>query len=154
MVVYIVFLTCFPVHAQAEREDFFIAPLTEVIGYSFDTIAYGTGLCIGYGSGNTIGIRLLYAGNPEKFIFMEVLFFLRLYLSRSGVARGFFIQLNSGPVIYAHGRPERTGYGNISAGFSAGWRFFLGKQWFIEPAVRAGFPYVAGGGISAGLRLQ
>jgi hypothetical protein len=34
-----------------------------------------------------------------------------------------------------------------------GWRFLFGGHFFIEPAVRAGYPYFAVAGLSAGARF-
>ena len=133
-------------------EVFFIAPLLEVIGFSQSSIAYGAGLAIGSGSGSAIGIRFLYATDPESFIFMEILFFLRLYLQGSNHSTGPFVQFNGGPVLYALEKPELSGFGNFSAGFTAGWRFPFGELLFVEPAIRAGYPYILGGGVSAGVR--
>ncbi|MDR3021022.1 MAG: hypothetical protein LBU66_09020 [Treponema sp.] len=133
-----------------DEEAFFIASFAETIGYSYDTIAYGGGLSFMSGGGTAIGFRLLYAVNPEDYIFIEILFLLRYYFFDSQANTGPFIQFNGGPVIYAYETPELTGYGNISAGLSAGWRFLLGKNFFIEPAVRAGYPYIAGAGVSFG----
>ena len=158
----------FPAHAQDEeqyieqfieqpalerREVFFIAPLAEAIGYSYTSIAYGGGLAIGSGSGTAVGLRFLYATDPENYIFMEILFFLRFYFLGSEASTGPFLQFNGGPVIYADSVPELSGYGGISAGLNAGWRLPIGRNFFIEPAVRVGYPYIVGGGISSGLRF-
>ncbi|MDR1306884.1 MAG: hypothetical protein LBK74_04845 [Treponema sp.] len=47
--------------------------------------------------------------------------------------------------------PAETG--RFSVGLAAGWRFLLGERWYVEPFLRAGYPYIAGGGVSAGFRL-
>ena len=154
----------FHVHAQnsdmpieqpaAEKQELiFIAPLAEAIGYSYATIAYGGGLAVGSGSGTAIGLRFLYAVDPEDFVFMEFLFFLRFYFFGAQASTGPFVQLNGGPVVYAYSSPELSGYGNISAGLNVGWRFPLGRNFFIEPSVRAGYPYIFGGGVSSGFRF-
>jgi hypothetical protein len=43
--------------------------------------------------------------------------------------------------------------GTISIGLGVGWRFLLGNLFFIEPAIRGGFPYIVGAGLSAGVRF-
>ena len=140
--------------ADAGRQEyFFIAPLAEAVGYSYDSVAYGGGLSIGAGTGAAIGIKLLCFTDPEHFVFMELLFFLRFYFFGSEASTGPFIQFIGGPVIYADNSLELSGYGNISAGLGAGWRIPLGETFYIEPAVRAGYPYIFGGGISAGFRF-
>jgi hypothetical protein len=69
---------------------------------------------------------------------------------------GPFIQFSGGPVIFARGEKNITMPSDtvrLSAGFSLGWRFLLGTYFFIEPAIRAGYPYIAGVGLSAGVRF-
>jgi hypothetical protein len=156
ILVFCTFLLIFssPIFAQntEKQELFFIAPLFETIGYSDESTAFGGGLTIGTGSGIAFGMRLLYALNPEDFTFVEILFFLRYYFFGSGANTGPFVQLNTGPVLYIDNITNLKGYGNISAGLTAGWRFSLGNRFFLEPAARFGFPYLAGAGVSAGFR--
>jgi hypothetical protein len=135
-----------------ERQDLFVSTFFESIGYSFSTIAYGGGLSIGSGSRTAIGMRLFYAVNPEDFIFVEMLFLLRYYILESQPTTGPFLQFIAGPVIYAYETPELSGFGNISAGLSAGWRFPFGDRFFVEPAVRVGYPYIAGVGVFLGVK--
>jgi hypothetical protein len=75
-----------------------------------------------------------------------------LYFFSLDANNGPFIQASGGPIIYSDTRPEISGYGNISAGLSTGWRFLLGKHFFIEPVIRIGYPYLIGGGVSTGFR--
>ena len=142
------------VSAQSE-EYFFIAPLAEAAGYSHHSIAYGGGLTVGTGSGSAIGMGFLYFTDPENFVFMEILVFMRFYFFGRQASTGPFLQLIGGPVIYADSNPNPSSYsyGNFSAGLGAGWRFPLGERFYIEPAVRFGHPYVFGGGISTGVRF-
>jgi hypothetical protein len=42
---------------------------------------------------------------------------------------------------------------STSAGVMLGRRFLLGGRWYVEPYLRAGYPYVAGAGASAGFRF-
>ena len=153
--IFLLFFT-FSAFANGEgrerQELFFVAPLVETIGYSDKTLAFGGGLSIGSGSGTAFGMRLLLAANPENFTFVEILFFMRLYIFGTNADTGPFVQINGGPVMYSDGRPEHSGFGNISAGLSGGWRFPLGESFFIEPAARVGFPYIAGIGVSSGYR--
>ena len=149
------FLVCIvPLQGQ-EKEDFFIAPLAEALLYSPNSFEAGGGLALGYGTGAAIGIRLLYAFDSDKHGILEILFFLRYYLGGSNARTGPFLQLNGGPVLFTYDGigTIRERVGTISAGLSFGWRFPFGEKWFIEPAVRAGYPYIAGAGVSAGLRL-
>jgi hypothetical protein len=69
---------------------------------------------------------------------------------------GLFIQFNGGPVIFAQNDDSiavPSGMGTFSAGLSLGWRFLLGRTFFIEPVIRGGYPYIVGAGLSAGVRF-
>ena len=135
-----------------QREDFFVAPMSEVNGYGWESMAYGGGITIGAGTGGAMGIIFLYAVDMESFVFMEIQFFLRAYIFGANAYSGPFVQLGAGPVLYADTNPEITGYGNFSAGFTAGWRFLTGNFFYIEPAFRLGYPYLAGISLSVGIR--
>ena len=155
LVLFLISAAAFTEEEAARTGGFFVSPLAETLIYGEHGLAFGAGFAIGAGDDGAIGIRFLYAIDGEDFIFMELLFFLRMYLfgfSNSARNTGPFLQLNGGPVLFAAGNPELTGFGTISAGLTAGWRFPFGNNWFIEPAIRAGYPYIAGGGLSAGYR--
>jgi len=144
------------VFAQGEeepvRQAFFASALAETIGYSRESAAFGGGLALGWGTGSAFGVRFLFAADPESFFFMEFLFFMRFYIQGSDYNTGPFAQFNAGPVLYSLDKPERSGYGQLSAGLTAGWRFPFGQFWFVEPALRVGYPYIWGGGVCAGFR--
>jgi hypothetical protein len=107
----------------------------------------------------------VYFDDINEFRTVELNFLLRFYLLRAtgaeaghqGVSNsGLFLQLNGGPVIFARNTdditmPSKTG--TFSGGLSLGWRFHLGRYFFLEPAVRGGYPYMAGAGLSAGARF-
>ena len=135
-----------------QREAFFIAPTAEISGYGWNGIAWGGGIIIGAGTGGALGLQLLYAADNESFVFLEMLFFLRVYIYGADAYSGPFVQLNLGPVLYADTKAEITGYGNFSIGLNTGWRFLAGTNWYIEPAFRLGYPYLAGAGLSIGYR--
>jgi outer membrane protein OmpA-like peptidoglycan-associated protein len=42
----------------------------------------------------------------------------------------------------------------FSGGLSAGWRFNLGGNWYVEPAARVGYPYIWGFGVTAGIKFK
>jgi hypothetical protein len=135
------------------REEFFIAPVAETLFYGRYNMAYGGGLAFGYGAGVSFGIKLIFMIDMESFFSTELLFFLRYYFFGINASTGPFIQINGGPVIFSDNRPEISGYGSISAGLTAGWRIPLGKHLFFEPFARGGYPYMAGAGITCGLRF-
>ena len=140
--------------APVRYTDFFIGLFGEAIGYSRSSIAYGGGLSLG-GSINkyAFGLNLMYAVDPEDFIFMEAVFFIRWYLFRIKPNTGLFIEMQGGVVFFALDKPEISHYNAASVGIGAGFRFPLGKHWYIEPNIRGGYPYIFGGGLSIGMRF-
>ena len=159
-VLFLVILSAVPVHAQTEeqsakRSGFFIAPLVEVLGYSRKGPAFGGGLAIGAGNGVAIGAHFLYTVDTELVSALELAVFMRFYLLGPEAHSGPFVQITVGAAVFALKSivsfPAEAG--TISAGLTAGWRFLLRDRWYIEPAIRAGYPYIAGAGVSAGFRL-
>ena len=137
---------------EKPRQDFFAASFGEAVGYSYNGVAFGGGLIMGAGTGGALGLRILYVLDDLQISFLEVNVFARLYVFGRYAYSGPFVQLSAGPVMYFDTNPDRSGYGNISAGLSAGWRLLMGRRFFIEPALRIGYPYLAGGSLAIGIR--
>jgi len=140
---------------EPHNSSFFIAPLAEIIGYGRHYPAIGGGLAIGGGDGVSIGARCLYSATSEGLNSVELAVFMRFYPDGPEARTGLFIQLNVGAVMYAH---DNGAYfpalsGDLSAGIAVGWRFPLGARLYLEPAIRAGYPYKTGAGIAAVFRL-
>jgi hypothetical protein len=149
----------FPAAAQVPaggaREEFFIAPLIQAGSFSVSHLAFGGGLAAGYGyEEGALGLKALYLADTTGLTTLELCLFLRFYPFPRNNA-GFFLQLNAGAALFAldGAFTVHNGAGRISAGLSAGWRFPLGAHWYIEPAVRAGYPYIVGADLSAGYRF-
>jgi hypothetical protein len=148
---------CIPVFAHeqtAVREDLWVCPVFESGLYSVSSMAIGGGMALGYGDRVAFGLKVIYWNDLEEISAWELIFLARLYFFRIMGAEvpwrsGLFIQFNSGPVIFV----TPPAIGTISAGFSLGWRFLFGEHFFVEPALRAGYPYIAGAELSAGLRF-
>ncbi|MCL1929333.1 MAG: DUF3575 domain-containing protein [Treponema sp.] len=154
--VLFIILSAVLTHAQTtEKTDFFFAPLAEIVGYSRKGPSLGGGFALGAGNGVAIGARFLYAIDTETIHTMEITAFMRFYLLGANVCTGPFIQLNAGASIYNHEQGVYTPaeVGSLSAGIAAGWRFLLGERWYIEPSIRAGYPYIAGVGVSFAFRF-
>ena len=148
------------VFAQAEDKkrtnDIWLCPGGETAFYSVSGMAYGGGFSFGYGSGTSIGLKAAYFYSPEGTGTFELNFLFRVYLLGASAYSGPFIQLGGGPVFFFtndSGGNLPLEKGAISAGLSAGWRFLFGDRWVIEPAVRGGYPYLFGAGVSAGVRF-
>lgn len=146
-----------PVAAQTtntQRSDFFVAPVAEVLG-SRRSPGFGGGIAIGAGGSPAIGARMLYVIDFESFHSLEIAVFMRFYPLAPETCSGLFVQLNTGAVIFAYDKAVSVPaeIGAVSASLAAGWRFLLGEHWYVEPAVRTGYPYLIGCGVSAGFRL-
>jgi len=147
-----------PDFPSAENRDLFIALLAEGSGYTRHSVAFGGGVVLGGSlNGKGIGISLLYAQDAEKFMFLEAIAHFRYYLSflsRAEINTGLFLQAEGGVVLFSYEKFEMSGHLNPVAGISAGWRFPLGTRWYIEPAIRGGYPYIIGASVSAGMRFD
>ena len=139
-----------------EKQDFWICPGAEIAMYSISGIAYGGGLSIGYGRRAAVGLKADFFLDGEKEVTtLELDFLLRWYFRSGASFSGPFIQLNAGPAIFfrENNNVNPSHLGIISGGLSLGWRFLLGRYWFIEAAIRGGYPYIAGAGLYAGFHF-
>ena len=145
--------------AQTEtvkHRDFWVCPGAETAMFSPTGMAYGGGLSIGYGRRATIGFKAAYLVNTKGLSTLELNFLFRWYFLRPMAYFGPFVQIGGGPVFFAQNKNTiavPAEFGTVSASLSVGWRFLLGKRWFLEPAIRAGYPFLVGAGVSAGLRF-
>jgi hypothetical protein len=127
--------------------------------YGVSNIGIGGGAALGYGDRVAFGFKAVYWNDLETVRALELNFLLRFYFFHTPRAEdrghsGLFIQFNGGPVLFARDEAHiavPTDMTLISAGLSLGWRFLLGKHFFIEPAVRTGYPYIVGAGLAAGV---
>ena len=140
-----------------EAKEFFIGVPVDINMYSRSGAAFGGGLFLGLGGdGAALGIRALYNRDMDKFQSLEMTLFLRLYLPEIYVTKisgnsGFFAQLNLGPALFWEEDKEKRGV--FCAGLGLGWRFLPGEDWFVEPALRVGYPFLLGVGVAAGIRM-
>ena len=138
---------------------FFIGMSAETALYSVDTAAFGGGLTAGYGFDiGAIGLGLWYLVDTGGLTTYAPHLFFRFYLPVQNAPRsgsGPFLQFTLGPSFHAWNPriPPGSLTSAVSAGLSAGWRFLLGKRWYIEPVLRAGYPFITGAGSAAGYRL-
>ncbi|MDR2516600.1 MAG: hypothetical protein LBC88_04370 [Spirochaetaceae bacterium] len=141
--------------AQSTHEDLFIAPCAALLFSSDYGFAPGGGVTLGVGEGAALGLQVLYAVDAVSLNILEMAFFFRLYLPFARGSTGPFLQLLAGTVLFGLNGPPTlpAGAGSFSAAGAFGWRFPLGAHFYIEPMVRAGYPYLAGGSLSAGMRF-
>jgi hypothetical protein len=137
-----------------EKEAFFAGPLAEASFYSRKAAAWGGGFILGYGDNPAaLGLMAVYSVDGERITTLETTLFLRVYLL-PGRRGSLFVQLNGGPALFnLDGVSVPAESGTISAGVAAGWRFLAGRHWYVDGVIRAGWPFFAGAGISAGFRF-
>jgi hypothetical protein len=131
-------------------EDLFFAALAEASLNARHGPAGGGGLAVGFGDGTAFGGKFLFNGGGDSLRVLEAAFFFRCYLPSLRGHQGFFAQGEFGnTIMYEGGRWMGDYYG----GLILGWRFLFGNHWYVEPVLRAGYPFIAGGGVAAGFRL-
>jgi len=155
----------------ANQEDKYIGPFAELVGYSRYSIATGGGIIFGKNfNGMGIGLRLLYAQDPEEFGFLEALAHLRFYLSSERWDNaGIFLQFEGGAVLFFFGGadyyysggekhhydlPDTNLSYSFAGGLCVGWRLMVTSWWYVEPYIRVGYPYIIGAGLTTGIRYD
>lgn len=135
---------------------FWISASLETANYSQTGLSYGGGLAFAYDKGVSIGFKTVYFFDFEnKIDILELGFLLRFYLQGFSFCSGPFIQLSAGQALLF--RREEVSlpaqWGIIYGSANFGWRFLLDKNYFIEPFIRGGYPFLFGGGLSAGIEF-
>ena len=103
-----------------------------------------------------MGLRFLYASDTDSMITMEFNVFIRFYFFNRDEHKGLFLQANGGAALVSSEKESANQdeeVGTFCVGISAGWRFPFGKYFFVEPAIRVGYPYIYSAGVSAGFRF-
>ena len=153
LVLFLAALTVIPAQQQANEPSFFVGLIAEALWYGIDAPAFGGGLIIGGGTGISIGGRVLYAAEANSISVLELGIFIRSYMDGKDAIDGLFIQFNAGMAIIDQSFPSLpANKGSFTAGIEAGWRILLGG-FYIDPVIRAGYPYMVGMGVSAGFRF-
>jgi hypothetical protein len=139
-----------------ESGDFWVCPAGEAAMYTPYGYSYGVGLALGYGRGSSIGLKTVWFLERNGVSILEINCLLRFYFYGKRAYSGPFLQILGGPALFYSQNsevslPARVGIFTFGAGL--GWRFLLFDKVFIEPTVRAGYPYLLGAGISAGVRF-
>jgi len=148
--------------APAKRGDFWICPGAETAFYSASGISVGGSLAVAYGKKFSIGFQTAWFFDMNKELdALELNFLLRYYLTggfadvnADAPCAGPYLQLTGGPALFFDKRESVSvpaSWGSVSAGLTFGWRFLFGKLFFAEPYFRAGYPYIVGAGVSAGV---
>jgi hypothetical protein len=135
---------------SVEREEIFFAALGEASLNARSGLAGGGGGAIGFGDGTAFGFKFLFNGGEGPLRVLEAVLFFRCYLPSLRGNEGFFAQAEFGNSIIHEG--DRWP-GDFYGGLTLGWRFLFRDRWFLEPALRAGYPFITGGGVGVGIRL-
>ena len=134
-------------------DDLFVGAGLELNAHTRERLAAGAGLVAGidFNSMFAMGLKFYFSHNFDTVGALEPLAFFRYYLPLNMPLGNLFVQAEAGSVIYfEYGKA----YPAFSGGLSAGWRFDLPKNWYVEPAVRGGYPFAFGVGVTAGYKFN
>jgi len=160
LILFILFCLAAPLFAlDFWPESGFVGISPEINGYTREGFSVGGGLVYGINLNDSFsaGIKAGFFDNLDTLTALDTVLFFRYYLPWLHLPKstdGPFAQLEAGSVIlFERGydaNPEV--FPSFSGGLSIGWRFNLGERWFVEPAVRGGYPHIWGINITAGIR--
>jgi hypothetical protein len=128
-------------------EGWFAGLGAEANAHTREAAAMGGGMSFGLAINRNfaLGLKTAFSHNFDTVSAVEPLVFFRYYLPGIG---GPFMQAEVGAVVYSeHG----LAYPAFSGGLALGWRFVLGRNVFIEPLFRGGYPFAWGVGFMAGI---
>jgi hypothetical protein len=147
--------------APPQRGELWVSPGAETAFFTSSGISVGGSFALAYGSRASMGFKATwFSGMNNELDALELNFLLRFYFLGSAAAGtpsgGPYLQLTGGPALFFNKAEDISipaKWGTVSAGLTFGWRFLFGKFIFVEPYIRGGYPYIAGAGVSAGLRF-
>jgi len=146
-----------PDKEASRTEEFWIGLYTGTAMYSAESFSIGGGLELAYGKGISIGLKAVYFADISSLSdVLEICFLLRFYLFGIQSNSGLFLQANAGQAVFfrrENGPSIPAQWGLVSAGLNAGWRFLLGRSFYLEPVIGGGYPYFWGAGMSTGLKF-
>ena len=136
--------------------DLFAGIGAELNGQTRRGAAIGGGLLLGFEFMDDFaaGLKTAYFNNLYTVSCVETEAFFRYYLPwvpfSLNVENRLFAQAEAGVIVFFE-------YGNVfpafSGGLAFGWRFNFGEKWFLEPALRIGYPHIWGLSVTGGLRF-
>jgi hypothetical protein len=97
----------------------------------------------------SLGLKVAFSSNMDTVTALETTVLFRYYLPLE--ISGFFAQLEMGTAIFFE---NNKSYPAFLVGAVFGWRYYFYKNWYIEPYVRGGYPFVWGAGVLAGLSFD
>lgn len=138
-------------NSLAAEAVFFAGLGTEINANSPTAAAISAGLVLGLDISRhwALGGRGSFSYNTSDFSVAESVAFIRRYLLPGSF--GPFIQGEAGcTFIFSQDDPLFI----FTGALAAGWRFRLAERGFIESALRFGYPFLFGIGLTAGIRSR
>jgi hypothetical protein len=123
----------------------------EINGNTRDGAALGGGFSAGLeiNSEFSFGLKTAVSSNLDTITSLETAGLFRYYLPFK--FSGLFAQAELGSVIFFE---NRGSYPAFLGSIAFGWRNDFIKNWYLEPYVRLGYPFVWGAGFLAGFHLD
>jgi hypothetical protein len=123
----------------------------EINANTRDGVAFGGGLSAGLdiNSQFSFGVKTIISSNLGTTASLETAGLFRYYLPFK--FNGLFAQAELGAVIFFE---DGKNYPAFLGGIAFGWRYNFLKNWYIEPYVRCGYPFVWGTGFLAGYHFD
>jgi len=111
--------------------------------------------CAGFEFIDTIalGLRINLSHDLAITTTLEPALLFRWFLPFKGIFKGVYAEANVGTACYIEEDEPLASVAPLAA-IGAGWRFRIGKHFYIEPALRIGMPFTIGAGFNAGLLLK
>ena len=134
-------------------ETLFAGISPEVNAYSRSGTALGANLVFGmeFDTNFAVGLKTGFFNNTDTISVWNFQLLFRFYPLSKSSSGGLFLQAESGGIfIYEFGNK----FPAFSAGISTGWRFDLPHNWYFEPAISLGYPYIWGIELAAGYRFR
>jgi len=97
----------------------------------------------------SLGLKTAFSSNMDTVTTLETSAFFRYYIPLK--IDGLFAQADIGAAFFFE---DGKSYPAFLAGLSAGWRFYLNKNWYMEPSIRGGYPFFWGAGLIGGFRFN
>ena len=139
----------FTVSGLNAQDSVFFGLGSEINAITRDGIALGGVLSGGVDLNRNfaLGLRAGFFYDFDSVSSIEASAFFRYYLP---FISGPFVQAEAGTAILLE---DSKSYPSFLGGLAAGWRFVLGKRFYIEPAIRGGYPHIWGVSLTAALRF-
>ena len=122
---------------------------TELGGKAREGVSTGGALTFGFDLNYlAFGLKTSFNHDFNSLGAFDAHALLRYYLPFK--IKGPFLQAEAGTVLFLENGNSNPFF---SGGLEAGWRIMLKKNWYLEPTLQAGYPYIWSAGITAGYKL-